>query len=400
MNNEIKQEQLKSTISNYNLYCKDNVQKFLFNNVNFQEVVLQIESYIKKGEHQIANKLTERLFTDEFIWGFIFADLSNLDLTSVPVEHLIRIPFSTLTKWPSREKLPVGFEPNQIINLAKQNKSDRLDKLHKEGISGKNVKVAYLDSPFDIGHKAFDGINIEYNAIGKQDLHFHGYAVTDRLTNVAPNTHLIYFGCGEDEQYKSQAISKIKALKQILNRVENGEDIVAVGMSTTLEEALEKIKDNEIKENAIKRLNKIKDRLEELGVEFLDSPAVLKDFNYACKRNPVLDNEDFNNYLPYCDINYKNKVHLLEADRLRPLPCTSDGYVYENNLGCASWTIPQIVGCFCLAKQVDKELRFYEFVEICKATTHSNDHGLKIMNAEEMINEVQYRLQKREENRI
>ena len=88
------------------------------------------------------------------------------------------------------------------------------------------------------------------------------------------------------------------------------------------------------------------------------------------------------------------KSIIIEADKVRPLEYTDDDYVYENNLGCASWTIPQVCGLYCLAKQINHNITFDKFAEICRETAYKpNKHNVCLLNPTEMIKEIEYRVE-------
>jgi len=49
------------------------------------------------------------------IWGVTYSDISELDLSGFSKEEMLRLNFSLLTKWPSKDKMPEGFNPEKII---------------------------------------------------------------------------------------------------------------------------------------------------------------------------------------------------------------------------------------------------------------------------------------------
>ncbi|MBR2969463.1 MAG: hypothetical protein IKC49_00210 [Clostridia bacterium] len=380
----------------YNTYCKDNAKNFLQTGKSFQDIVNMIND--PNVDEHARSALAEQFFTDEFVWGFIFADLSKMDLSNVPVDHLMRIPFSSQTKWPTKDKLPKGFDPELLIQNAKDYKDNNLELLHRDNIDGRGIKVAYIDSPFNLVHQAFQGKKIEYNGLSSDPecCHFHGYAVADRVLSVAPNVDLVYYGCGDDNNIGEggETVNKIRALKKILARIKDGEDIVAVGMSTSLEEAIDQIKDNDIRERSKKELEKLRNSFGELGVEIIDSPNAMSKFNYAYKLDPIKPNTDIDNFVPHRHAQSDILPHIIEADKVRPLEYTVDDYVYENNLGSASWMIPQVVGLYCLAKQINYDITFDEFADICRDTASKpNEHGVKLTNPNEIIKEIEYRVE-------
>jgi len=75
-------------------------------------------------------------------------DLSKLDLRTV---DLFGITFDSFTEWPSRERLPVNFDPEEILEWGKAPGLGVGD-LHAKGITGKGVHVAIVDQPLLTNH--------------------------------------------------------------------------------------------------------------------------------------------------------------------------------------------------------------------------------------------------------
>lgn len=63
-------------------------------------------------------------------------------------------------------------------------------------------------------------------------------------------------------------------------------------------------------------------------------------------------------------------------------------YKYNGSVCGASFAIPQIAGLFLLSRQIDKEIRFNEFIEIIKNLQMVNKDGTNYINANELIKQV------------
>jgi hypothetical protein len=63
-------------------------------------------------------------------------------------------------------------------------------------------------------------------------------------------------------------------------------------------------------------------------------------------------------------------------------------YKYNGSVCGASFAIPQIAGLFLLSRQIDKEIRFNEFIEIIKKPQMVNKDGTNYINANELIKQV------------
>lgn len=64
-------------------------------------------------------------------------------------------------------------------------------------------------------------------------------------------------------------------------------------------------------------------------------------------------------------------------------------YKYNGSVCGASFAIPQIAGLFLLSRQIDKEIRFNEFIEIIKNPQMVNKDGTNYINANEIIKKVE-----------
>jgi subtilisin family serine protease len=83
-------------------------------------------------------------------------DIRSTDLTSFDLSNrgydLLNSCFDSKTKWP--KKLPAEFDPEKVLNDNK-NPGLNINKLHKEGITGKGVNIAIIDYALLVDHKEF-----------------------------------------------------------------------------------------------------------------------------------------------------------------------------------------------------------------------------------------------------
>ena len=355
--------------------------------------------------------VSSELYSPKYIWGVSVADLKNFDLSKLPIDLLYRISFSTMTKWPSKDKLPKGFDPKKLIENAKTFKGLGIEKLHEQGITGKGVTIAYIDKPFDTRHVEFNSKKIKYIPMGNGVFDFHGYAVAARLAGqnigVAKDINLIYYACGgKSERYEyldGLVYDELRSLKDIIKRLENNERIDAIGISGSIPYQISLIKDDDLKKQFEATYDKLKRKLDELDVPLIDSETFWdKGFSYSFKIDPKLPNDDVDNYFDkFSAMSNEEKMSVIDADKCIPLVYTLDSYKYENFIGSASWSIPQVVGLYALAKQIDKDLTFDEFVEITRKTLDpANIHGVRLINAPNLIKEVQHQKQVKAESTL
>ena len=333
-------------------------------------------------------------------WGLTFVNLRGIDLRDVPISKILRLGFSSLTRWPSERKLPEGFSPKSVIENAKYFKGLDIDKLHNKFINGKGVKIAYIDRGFERKHAEFSERNIEYIKQGGEDLHFHGSAVASRIIGknigIAPEAELIYYACSYTSKHgeKGQSllnyiINELEALENILCRIKRGEKICCVGLSASIEYQIGKLSINENEKKALKeRYDFIKEEYVKENVVILDSKKFSENFSYAFMIDTSGYYEDINNYENISKDN-KSKICVIEAGKCIPLIYTNNAYKYENNLGCASWSIPQIASIFCLAKQLDEKLTYQGFVNLAQSTAIQNENGVKFIQPLQIVKELE-----------
>lgn len=361
-----------------------------------------IKCYLMNSDKK--NIDTSKFWSAKYIWGVSFADLSKLDLSEVSIEVLMRIAFSTETKWPEKDKLPKGFDPDKLIKKAKTFKGLGFEELHRKNIQGQGIKIAFIDKSFDLTHEEFSDSKIEYNAYNCFDKYgeynFHGYSVASRIVGknigIAPKSEMVYYACGNSEKYSDYSTGYVaqvlKAVNDVVSRVENGEEISAIGMSSNVIGLIEVLQNPELKIKFQNRWNQLSRKLDELGIPVVDSSKFHKDFNYAVKFDPSKDNEDISNY--YSSMVYSDHISVIEADKCVPMPYTQNGYKYENSIGCESWAIPQIIAMYALAKQTNPYLTYEEFVDMSRVTAQVNSNGTKLIDAVELIKEIKHRKEK------
>ena len=373
----------------------------------------KIESYEIINEilkQKLSGRSPERRLVveaDKFkhIWGVTYSDISELDLSGFSKEQLLRMNFSLLTKWPSRDKMPKGFNPEKIIEERKHFKGFGIDKLHEKGIDGTGVTIAYIDKPFNFNHEEFKGLDLECKQTS--DPEFHGTCVSARVvgqkSGVAPKAKYVFYGKNDwlTENYKETfVLGTIIALEDVIKKVENGERIDVIGESATpfdqilFIEKNDKLKGKELKQ---RYLNAIK-RLEELNVTYINSGDGFwkYGFAYAFKVDPTKDNYDLDNYVSFSV--FDDCVCVQEADRVVPCAFDNTNYEYINQMGCASYSIPQVVGLFALAKQVNKDITLEEFSSLAKETaTEANQYGVRFINPCELIKATQKLKEDKEE---
>jgi hypothetical protein len=153
-----------------------------------------------------------------------FSGLQNVDASKADLKRegtrLRAMPFDTLTRWPSVDKLPEGFNPSAVL-AAGCNPGLGLRALHARGKDGRGVDIAIIDQPLVADHVETEGRLHMVAELDVKDVppQMHGPAVSSlaagRTSGVAPGANLYYVAM---PMWKSQAGNQyyIQALERLL----------------------------------------------------------------------------------------------------------------------------------------------------------------------------------------
>ena len=372
-------------------------------------------------------------------------DLSERDLRNTPVDVLITANFDTKTKWPEQDRLPEGFNPEKVINEAK-NPGLGIRELHQQGIDGRGVTVAIIDQTLSsengeiLLHKEYGSNIIDYKEFGKsqgQGISTHGPAVASLLVGkecgVAPGAKLVYRAASSEENFKRSFNYYADALLDIieLNKTlppENKVRIVSCSIGyieerpeTGLERWIEAIKKAEA-EGII--VSDVGDRtgVDSIGggtsadkndPENYDKALFLKEQNYE-EFNKILteSGDDIELILQkikelkrkgieianFSDAFWKEKIEqaLLGKDKKMIIPCdyrtmasnTGPNEFMYNGKGGLSWAVPYLTGLFALAFQINPNLTKEEIANAINNTAVKNKKGFKVVNPKGFINAI------------
>lgn len=133
-------------------------------------------------------------FGDCFSIDFRHYDLSEFDLMTY--RWLTYASFDTDTVFP--KELPEDYEPEKIMELGK-NPGLGICKLHEQGITGKGVSIAIIDSALLLEHEEYKDNIMMYELLHNLDENadMHGTAVTSiavgRTIGVAPDAKKVKY---------------------------------------------------------------------------------------------------------------------------------------------------------------------------------------------------------------
>lgn len=223
-------------------------------------------------------------------------DVSKEDLVQARDVLFEFASFDTDTKWPAA--MPDGYDPGRILELGKD-PGLGVRELHRQGITGKGVRVAFLDQTLLVDHQEYKDRVERYREIGRvaPQAEMHGAAVLSILAGktlgVAPEASVTYYAIGNvTGDRKVTWINHATAIHEILDENEKlprEKQIRIIGVSLGYSPDLEGYK--EIKE-AVARAKKA-------GVLVLTT-SVHTDYNFrfhGLGRDPLAD-PNTNSYRP------------------------------------------------------------------------------------------------------
>ncbi len=156
-----------------------------------------------------------------------FLGLQNISVLALDLRDegplLETMPFDSLTRWPASERLPAGFDPDELLEEGK-NPGLGLRDLHAQGIDGRGVGLAIIDQPLLLGHESYAHRLIRYDAtgLGGVEPQMHGPPVASiavgRDVGVAPAAELTYYAVA---MWGPDNLVFVEALDDILRRNES-----------------------------------------------------------------------------------------------------------------------------------------------------------------------------------
>lgn len=361
-------------------------------------------------------------------------DLSERDLRTVSSEVLVTADFDTKTIWPKQDKLPTSFNPEKVIEEAK-NPGLGVRELHQEGVDGRGVRVAIIDQTLSseqvefMPHAEYSRNIVDYKEYGDakdEDVSMHGPAVASLLIGktcgVAPGAELVYKATPSGRVFELRA----RALMGIVESNKTAEPdkkvrIVSCSigyMESNPEPGLDQWID------AIKKAEEegiiVVDVADRNGINFLGGgtsgdknnidnydEALFskdsrdeelerlmseKDINGVLKRLRETKSEMLAN-IPDSDLRRKIEENLAGKRQQIIIPSDyrtmasyagPDEYMY-NGKGGMSWSVPYLAGLFALALQVDPNLTKKEIADAINETASENKKGLKVVNPKGFI---------------
>lgn len=317
-------------------------------------------------------------------------NLQGLDLSN-SLNDLLYASFDSQTLWPAPNRLPPGFDVQQIMEVGKDPGLGIRD-LHVQGITGLGVGIAIIDQPLLVDHVEYKDRLRFYeegpDVIGAwMESAMHGAAVSSiavgKTVGVAPQADLYYIAMGgcfniseHDPRDYSCLAANILRIVQISQEMPEGRKIRVLSISYGWQPdsiGVDKVRD------AVKEAKQV-------GI-FVVSPN-LSDFYYSdlmgLGRMALSDPNQFQSYLPgayWANSLYQHlilsRMLLLPMDaRTTASPSGVQDYVFYG-IGGISWAVPYLAGMYALAVQVKPEITPEEFLRLAFHTgqTIQIDHN-------------------------
>ena len=289
-----------------------------------------------------------------------------LDKLNLTEEQLLSLTIDSTTV--------LSEEQQAILDKVKENTMNpglNIRSLHEQGITGKGVRIAIIDSDINDNPEFKNRVISQTNFAQNKDGVYHGNVVSSvavgKECGVAPDAELAFYSANTLTEH-AKAIESIIAKNEEYKQ--KGEPIISViSISCGFDV------DKKDKDNNYKNLRRVIAKAKKAGIAVItnDPKEEYKHFAGA-DRNPKADPNDKNSYRMdrfRRDGEWWNKKDDEEKDQMIFVPTEHrtvadeyDGYRYEGNFGGDSWGAPYIAGVFALAKQVKPDVTYKQFYNI------------------------------------
>ncbi len=353
-------------------------------------------------------------YVDDPVWPKVLIlcslDCSQMDLSAYDPQF---IEFDEKTKWPTdKAKMPKDFDPKAVMEQGKDTGLN-VKKLHKQGITGKGIRVAIIDQPL-ASHKEYNDQLVHYEEIGvEEDIQLlkkehpeisldsfepkgsmHGSAVASLLVGkecgVAPEAELYHFAryLARNEKGEETCENEAKALERILQinkKLPKEERIQVVSISWNAMA--------DPKFHGYERFHKVAEKLIKQGVFICDVGCSAHN-KLGQKMDFFGANREMNGNPNDSSIYsvrsfFKDSLLFPRAQRTTACPQGNDMYVHYGN-GGESWRVPCTAGMFALARQVNPDITPEQFYQL-GLKTGKEINGNFLVQPEALIEAVKER---------
>ena len=336
---------------------------------------------------------------DSYSVDFRHCDLSAVDLKNYDL--LEYATFDTDTIWP--DTLPENYNPEEILELGK-NPGLGIEEIHEEGINGRGVNIAIIDSSILLNHKEYKDKIVSYDLLHNLDdtAQMHGTAVTSiavgENVGVAPGAEVYYIastfgnyletGAEEDLNYMAESIRRVMEINECLTE-DNKIRVISISAGFSENE--------KGYESVIKAIEEAKEE----GIFVITcSTEINYGFSIFGLGRDIYENPDkVESYVPgilqqdWMEQNGSNAIDTIHTlmvpmDSRTYAFCTgTETYTFQRQ-GGKSLTVPWLAGVYALCLQVKPNMTETEFIEAAFQTgdTVSLSYNGKIYKFGTIIN--------------
>lgn len=336
----------------------------------------------------------------------LYGDATNENFSNAG-DKLPYIRFSSKTEFPSVDKMPDGFNPEQVLENGKA-PGLGIGDLHTMGITGKGITVAIIDQPLNTEHIEIKDNIVHYESAGYPEhieAQFHGTAVSSLLAGktvgVAPDAKIVYFAAnqlapGYDGEktlkmggYDVYFANYATALRRILfmnSRLPKDQKISAVSISWGMlgenEECAKLI--NQLIDSGVMVLTTDSDR-------FYGNKAAFMTIDRKMNANPDFPESYTAGFWKKHENQPKDCLLIPAGGRTLAGFYSNNDYIYCGVGAGMSWAAPYLTGVYALAKQVAPNLTPHHFFEVAQQTAISNGKtgDNKIVQPQKIIQQLQ-----------
>ena len=370
--------------------------------------------------------------------GLCGADLSECDMSELDFEHFKLLCYDESTHF-SDEQIK-RFNPMKLLELAKL-PMESLREVHSKGINASGVKVAIIDTNIEQNNiRDLYGGRVEYvESQYEGEIESHGATVLDSFMQIAPNAEVQYYPLDKKDkvnkanhlfEYIKQStqsgvkvISLSNDLENIMgDRIDEVRDYLDTNGVTLIDsptfyrdftycfrdiqfDGAETYKkclcepedsshrnfwnkivsmyQSKLKEYNLSNIADLKKQLEEKGETEL--------LRRIIEFEPILQFEEFsegkNSPLHFLKQREKSN-ELSKRNNNVEVPCggrTLDGKYWGTS--SASYTIPVIAGMFAMCKQITPQIKYEDFVTLCKEASQIID-GCNLIQPQILMDKV------------
>lgn len=334
--------------------------------------------YIKNILKTVKNNLKDNVLTGDFvqalkndemfrIWGLQYQDVSFVDFSKLEKSDFDKLPFSSTTKFP--DKMPKFFDKNAVLKIEKCNFTP----------DDSDVCMAVIDNPTQFYvHDFYKGKNIELvDFSAKNDeTHFHMEGVLSNIFKYANNPKIIAYTISWKWRHKMVLL----ALKDVLQRIKNGQKIFVVSISNQLVY-------DKTDEQTKTEIKKIVDELKKLDCEVVDSFVFFKTLNCSAADKPMFEEEKLSNYR--YTFNTPTKIGI-PVSRVITEFGSKEGFAISG--AGQSWAIPVVAYFYAYCKSKKESISLEEFAKICDQTSQKTQNCAKIADFSKLVKYIKNKL--------